>query len=183
MHLLRRAPILAVLLAAACSTAPHRRALPPGQLRRAEVAHKKACFVAGTPVTLPDGTTRPIEKLQVGDRILSYDAAEGATAEGIVSATLVHPDTSALLRINDELTTTPEHLFYVQGSWVAAGDLREGDLLQGIEIAGGKPVSRPVPVTALEPRPGDGVTTYNLEVTPHHVYFAGGLLVHNAKKR
>jgi hypothetical protein len=139
------------------------------------------CFVAGTLVRLVDGSEKPIEEIAVGDRVLSYDEAAGALAEGEVVERFVHADTPALVRINGTLTTTPEHRFYVEGDWVEARDLRIGDLLlpAGLSLDGPVPAAR-VRVDSLESLPG-GVITYNLEVTEHHVYFAGGVLVHNIK--
>lgn len=38
---------------------------------------EERCFLAGTPITLPDGTTKPISAICAGDTVLSY-AADGA---------------------------------------------------------------------------------------------------------
>lgn len=131
---------------------------------------------------LADGSARAIETLSVGDLVLSYDTASGELEAGRVTRTLVHPDTPGLLRVNGELVTTPEHAFFVGGGWRRADSLRPGDLLLGASLApgfGGRPTEA-VPVVSLESLDG-GVTTYNLEVEGWHVYFAGGVLVHNAK--
>src|SRR5262245_2400686 len=37
----------------------------------------KGCFLAGTPITMADGTTKPIEEIQVGDVVLAYDKVTG----------------------------------------------------------------------------------------------------------
>jgi len=130
-----------------------------------------SCFVAGTPVILADGSGKPIEAIAVGDQVLSYDEALGVFAAGTVERRFVHPDTEALLRVNGELVTTPNHPFFVNGQWILAEDLRVGDVLFCV---GGQPEL----VTELETLAGPA-TTYNLEVGQYHDYFAGGVLVHN----
>lgn len=134
-----------------------------------------ACFIAGTLVTLANGTTTPVERIQKGDLVRSWH--NGAFISAEIVETFVHPpeDAPALVRINGKLTATPEHLIYVYSArdWIAAGGLRIGDSV----IENGKPV----PVTRLQKIPG-GVPVYNLH-TDHesHNYFANGILVHNAK--
>ena len=137
-----------------------------------------SCFVAGTPVTMADGSLRAIEALRAGDRVLAYDPARGAAVPRRVLQTFVHPATPRLLRINGRITTTPEHLFFVEGRWVAAGALAPGDLLLRVSADPASPLREPV--VSLEPLPGD-VTTYNLEVEELHDYVADGVLVHNTK--
>jgi hypothetical protein len=130
-----------------------------------------SCFAAGTPVTLADGSEKPIEAIAVGDQVLSYDEALGVFAAGTVERTFVHDDTEVLLRVNGVLVTTPNHPFFVNGKWTLAGELRSGDVLLGVS-------GQVEQVTTLETLAGPA-TTYNLEVGPHHDYFAGGVLVHN----
>jgi hypothetical protein len=143
---------------------------------------KKTCFVAGTPVTMADGEAKPIETVHVGDRVLSFDEASGALVEGAVAAVFVHPDTPALVRINGALVTTPEHRFYVDGEWIQARDLVLGQRLRAAAGPSGAGLGDEVKIVQIEALPGGkGVTTYNFEVEAYHVYFAGGVLVHNAK--
>jgi len=130
---------------------------------------------------MADGSTKAIETVVVGDAVLSYDVDGRSPILGLVTAVLVHPHTPALLRINRKITTTPEHRFFAGGRWTRAGELRIGDTLFPQECALATCDERAgIAVEALELLPGD-VTTYNLEVSPHHTYFAGGVLVHNIK--
>ena len=139
------------------------------------------CFVAGTSVAMADGSTKAIETVVVGDAVLSYDVDGRSPIRGVVTAVLVHPETPALLRINGEITTTPPHRFFASGRWTRADELRIGDTLFPQECALATCDERAgIAVEALELLPGD-VTTYNLEISPHHTYFAGGVLVHNIK--
>jgi len=141
------------------------------------------CFTAGTPIAMADGSTKPVEEVVAGDVVLSYDASSGELVQGNVERLLVHASTPVLVRINGDLTTTPEHRFFVNGDWIRADHLRIGDRLLGAQLTvgvDGSPTSH-VKVARLEELPG-GVTTYNLEVAPYHDYFAGGVLVHNIKQ-
>ena len=140
-----------------------------------------SCFVAGTPISLADGSVIPIEDVTVDTEVLSYSPERGDFVAGRVTDLFVPPQTPRLLRINGVLTTTPEHRFYVGGQWLRAGELRVGDVLlgdgsPGIANASGAEQR----IVSLEELPG-GVTTYNFEVDEVHDYFAGGVLVHNIK--
>jgi hypothetical protein len=135
------------------------------------------CFVEGTPITLADGISKPIEEIIPGEQVLSFDVERKVHAVGIVKQLFVHEGTPALLRINDTLTTTPDHPFFVNESWIRAEEITIGDLLlRADHLEDGQPLFEPV--VQLELLPG-GVTTYNLEVSGDHDYFADGLLVHN----
>ena len=129
-----------------------------------------SCFAAGTPVTMADGSTRPIELIDVGDRVLGYDVETGATVAARVSHTFVHPGTTGSLLINGVLRTTPEHPFWVDGGWTPAAELVPGASLLAVSGASS--------VRSIESVSG-ALTTYNLEVDGVHNYFAGGVLVHN----
>ncbi|MCE7989390.1 MAG: hypothetical protein DYG89_50200 [Caldilinea sp. CFX5] len=98
----------------------------------------------------------PISEIQVGDLVLAYDEATGATGYYTVTAVMVHIDPTIVhLTIDGEtIETTPEHPFYVmdsappalsrvligregwlatgasQGRWVDAGDLHVGDVVR-----------------------------------------------------
>ncbi len=76
----------------------------------------------------------------------------------------------------DEIVTTPEHPFYVDGKgWTKAGQLRAGSILVLRE-------GRRVPVGKVWNEISESPTTvYNFEVADYHTYFVGegGVLVHN----
>jgi hypothetical protein len=141
------------------------------------------CFAAGTPVTLADGTTRPIEAIHEGDLVYAYDEPSGEIVAARVGRTFVHTDVhDRLIAINHQLMATGNHPFYVAGraETVAAADLRLGDELLVLDSMSGssEPVLRTMKVLALEQLP-PARTVYNLEVEGQHNYFAGGVLVHN----
>jgi hypothetical protein len=49
------------------------------------------CFIAGTMILMADGTEKPIEKVQAGDSIISYDVTTG-TMESQRIACVARPD-------------------------------------------------------------------------------------------
>jgi hypothetical protein len=131
------------------------------------------CFVAGTLVTMADGSLVRIEDVKAGDIVLSWHNGEMIPAE--VEKPLHHPkeDAPALIVLNGRLVGTPEHLIYTDGDWLPLGFLKVGDAIQ---IDG-----KPAKVETLQRKYGF-VPVYNLE-TKHesHNYIANGVLVHNAK--
>ena len=140
------------------------------------------CFVAGTPITMADGSQKPIERIAAGDHVLSFDLPRSRLTAGTVTRTFVHPESDNLVVVNGDLVATGNHPFYSAGVWVRADALSPGaPLLTAVD-------ADPTSVTRLEDRAAevyslaqrDGTaTTYNFEVAVHHAYFAGGILVHN----
>ena len=102
------------------------------------------CLPAGTLVNLADGTSVPIEEVQVGAKVLSYYAAlaPGET-EGLivrqVDAVLdqgVKECVELLFSDGRTLVCTPNHrIRTADGRWVAAGDLKVGtdEVAVGVE--------------------------------------------------
>lgn len=89
------------------------------------------CFVAGTLVTTEDGF-KPIEEIQVGDKVLSENEFTGEVAVKNVTETYVN-ETDELVHIHvngETISATPTHPFYVDKlGWTLAGSLRAGDVL------------------------------------------------------
>ncbi|HEX8794522.1 MAG TPA: polymorphic toxin-type HINT domain-containing protein, partial [Polyangiaceae bacterium] len=145
------------------------------------------CFLAGTQIVMADGSTRGIETIQPGDRVMTADpdgevgaaTSDGTVTEEFVSRTyrVVH------VEIDDgdgkpegELQATGKHPFWVQGTgWKDAVELVPGDVLLDAQ-------GRFVTVAHRWEESRD-VQTFNLSVQGSHTYFveAGGLtvLVHN----
>jgi hypothetical protein len=141
------------------------------------------CFVGGTPVALADGSTKPIEQMQVGDQVLAYDELTGKVVPARVADTFIHTDVhKSLVAINGWLLATANHPFYVKGRSepVRADELQLGDELLVLDDGPGKaePGLRSVKVASLEQLP-PAKTVYNIEVEGTHNFFAGGVLVHN----
>lgn len=136
-----------------------------------------SCFAAGTPVWTKSGQ-RPIEKLQIGDFVLSQDVNSGELCfQPIIGRTLRPP--SEILKLGYEgelLKTTLGHPLWVAGEgWQMAKEIEAGEVLHTV---GG-----PVAVSAIEP---DGEEqAYNLVVANTSSYFVGekGILVHDNTPR
>lgn len=143
-----------------------------------EVA-KEGCFVAGTPVTMADGSSKPIEQVKEGEEVLSRDEATGKTSTKRVEKTFRRTaDETLVLHFENGsiVEATTEHPFYVEGKgFVAAKALSVGTCI----------VTRAGPPAKLARviRRHQTVTVYNFEVADFHTYFVGtaggGCLVHN----
>ena len=131
------------------------------------------CFARGTLVRTVLGS-RPIEELQVGDRVITSEVATGALEVRPVVAVRHNPPSGTLkLDLGSEsVVTTPVHRFWKSGvGWVMARDLKPGDPVRAIGgvvrvVATGHDAVQPV---------------YNLEVADGRCYFVGerGVLVHD----
>lgn len=126
------------------------------------------CFLAGTLILTEDGEI-PIEKISVGDYVLSFNEKIQKEEYSLVSEKFVH-ETRGYFIINEKIKVTGEHPFYTARGLVEVEDLKAGDFMKSsegfeevekIEFADGK------------------VEVYNLEVAGNHNYFAEGVLVHN----
>ncbi|MDG4763440.1 polymorphic toxin-type HINT domain-containing protein [Solwaraspora sp. WMMD406] len=100
-------------------------------------------FVPGTLVLLADGSTKPIEQLDVGDLVLATDPETGETAVKMVVATITGDGTKDLVEITVDtdgnqgnaegvLVATDGHPFWVPelGEWRDADELVAGQWLQ-----------------------------------------------------
>ncbi|SFT04947.1 polymorphic toxin-type HINT domain-containing protein [Marininema halotolerans] len=89
------------------------------------------CFVAGTLIATIEGD-KPIEKIKVGDKVLSKDEKTGEVRYKKVKQLFRH-QTDAIYTVtvgNEKIQTTAEHPFWVKGKgWVSAKDLQRGDSL------------------------------------------------------
>ena len=135
------------------------------------------CFVAGTLVTTEDGF-KPIEEIEVGDKVLSENEQTGEVAVKEVTQTFVN-ETDELVHIGvngETISATPSHPFYVyKFGWTLAGSLRAGDVLV---LSNGELVTVEWVQHEILESP---IKVYNFEVEDFHTYFVGesGVLVHN----
>jgi hypothetical protein len=141
-----------------------------------------ACFAAGTPVVLADGSSRSIEAIAVGTRVLAFDDRTGTVVATTVSHRLEHAPEPVYRAVVDDvargLLVTPNHPFYSGGRWRAIGDLAvQSELFRFDARTHG---ASPRRLLAFEPT-GHSAPVYNLEVEDVHNYFADGVLVHNGK--
>ncbi len=146
-----------------------------------EVAPMGYCFVAGTLVHTASGL-KPIEEIEIGERVLSQPEFGGAVGYRRVVDTFSlgeHPVVEVAFRdaagALGTLRATGPHPFWVQGrGWTEAKDLVAGNRLQQGE--GGEAEVVSVSDT------GTREAVFNFAVDGFHTYYVGtsGIWVHNA---
>ena len=155
------------------------------KLKNKGICKRPSSFLPGTRVLLADGTSKPIERIRVGDLVWAADPVSGSSGprpvthliEGQGAKRLVALSTGFLGRFGSTVTATASHLFWETGTkaWRHAADLAPGALLRA---AGGRPVT----VTATARRT-EVTRVHNLTVAGRHTYHVvvGGtaVLVHN----
>jgi hypothetical protein len=129
------------------------------------------CFLAGTKITMADGTVKPIESIAAGDVILAYDEASGELKPDEVKAVHDPVEWSYYLVVNDRIRLTPTHPVLSDGKWIEIGKLEPGATLTGPD---GKAIVIESIKTVEQP-----VTVYNFSVNPYQTYVADGVIVHN----
>ncbi len=139
-------------------------------------------FPAGTLVALADGTRVPIELIEPGDRVTTYDTASGAWRSQLVLAQWSAVDlgsmATAVVAGGGTLTATDNHRFWVdsQGAWVDLADLQPGDLLLTPDGV--------TPVTAIDVGPPTATVVWELDVAVDDDFVVtqgtASALVHNA---
>ncbi|WP_189709042.1 polymorphic toxin-type HINT domain-containing protein [Streptomyces phaeofaciens] len=142
-------------------------------------------FLPGTKVLLASGKTKPIEKVQLGDKITATDPATGKTTLRVVVGTIVTEDDKHFVDLTiksksgkaEALVSTTTHPFWVDSekAWIEAGDLEPGMRLHTSD--GGS-----VTLTAIRSF-DERQRTHDLTVSDVHTYYvqAGNIpvLVHN----
>jgi RHS repeat-associated protein len=160
------------------------------------------CFIEGTLVLCEEGE-RPIESIEIGTRVWSYDFESNSWILGEVENTMRRDYQGGLVTIsvNDQsITSTDDHPYWVvsgdnlesrpapkhvafseplsmtRGRWVDAYDLRLGDRLL-LQNGGDSMISQ-------MHRDFDQVTVFNLSIAKYHTFAVGaeGVLVHNRKE-
>ncbi|MFC3998232.1 polymorphic toxin-type HINT domain-containing protein [Nocardiopsis sediminis] len=143
-------------------------------------------FVPGTPVLLADGSTLPIQDVDVGDEVLALDPLTGEEGPREVTDTITGAGEKTLVTIGidagdgttDKITATDQHPFWVSetAEWTDAIDLEPGTWLRSS-------TGTWVKVTAIGVDTAEDQRVHNLTVEDLHTYYAvvGGteVLSHN----
>lgn len=146
-------------------------------------------FVPGTKVLMADGSTKPIEKVKVGDKVVATDPRTGESAVETVTAEIKGQGLKHLVKVTIDLdggsgsktariTATAGHPFWVPelGEWIDATDLEPGEWLR-------TSAGTHVQIAAIQRWTAQDATVHNLTVSDLHTYYAlaGGtpVLVHN----
>ncbi|ELV7508284.1 Hint domain-containing protein [Aeromonas veronii] len=161
-------------------------------------AYAKSCFIAGTRITMADGSTRPIETLRVGERVLDQHGGSNR----ILAIERVILGKRRLYGINDlPPFFTAEHPLLTTRGWAAISpamtrtenpQLAVLPLFNGMQI-----ICRPAPAMvtgnlALQPqlelllveslcwiKAPPTTALFNLLLDGSHSYIANELIVHN----
>ncbi|WP_053042682.1 RHS repeat-associated core domain-containing protein [Streptomyces leeuwenhoekii] len=148
-------------------------------------------FVPGTKVLMADGSTKPIEKVEPGDKVVATDPKTGRTSVQTAAATIIGKGSKNLVRITLKIhdgstakartttvTATAGHPFWVPSlrEWIGAGELEPG---QWVQTSSGTWIQ----ISAVKAWTAKKATVHNLTVTDAHTYYvlAGDapVLVHN----
>ncbi len=143
-------------------------------------------FLPGTKVLLADGTTKPIEDVELGDAVVVTDPESGETTARDVVATIMTEDDKNFVDLTlkkdesgaaESLVSTTTHPFWSvsEGDWIEAGNLRAGMTLR-------TPDGDTVTLASAR-RFDERQRTHDLTVAGTHTYYvvagATPLLVHN----
>ena len=145
------------------------------------------CFLKGTMITMANKTTKPIEEIQVGDLVMSYDENTNTIVNNKVVERMFHlPEPHHIsygkyLIINNKIRVTTNHGMYVDtngriqddGMWVIAKKIIIGDYLLDNNL-------QKVRVNSIE-TVNEIVNTFNFEVENTHTYIAENVVVHNIR--
>ncbi|MFC4188119.1 MULTISPECIES: polymorphic toxin-type HINT domain-containing protein [Streptomyces] len=146
-------------------------------------------FAPGTKVVMADGSTKAIEDVKAGDKVLATDPETGKTTVQTVTAEIKGEGLKHLVKVTidtdgdqgDEtasVTATDGHPFWVEelGDWIDATDLKAGEWLR-------TSAGTYVQITAVERWTAASETVHNLTVRDTHTYYvlagATPVLVHN----
>ncbi|MGH9895887.1 MAG: polymorphic toxin-type HINT domain-containing protein, partial [bacterium] len=147
-------------------------------------------FIPGTLVLMADGSTKPIENLNLGDQVTATDPETGTTEHKTVTATITGTGIKHLVDFTVDLETAPGetgetgtltatdgHPFWVPDltEWIDAADLQPGQWLQ-------TSAGTWTQISAINHRT-QTTTVHNLTIADIHTYYvlAGNtpVLVHN----
>ncbi|MFD4034318.1 polymorphic toxin-type HINT domain-containing protein [Streptomyces sp. NPDC058637] len=146
-------------------------------------------FVPGTKVLMADGSTKQIEEVRNGDKVLATDPKTGKTDVETVTAEIKGEGSKRLVEVTldidgdqgsatETVTATHNHPFWVPeiGEWIDATDLKTG---QWLKTSAGTYIQ----VTAIERWTAQRAVVHNLTVSDLHTYYvlagATPVLVHN----
>jgi len=154
----------------------------------AVVSHNAPCFVAGTKISLPDGSFKNIEDVKTGDEVVTFNFSKGIKENRIVKG-LSQKSSSRIIKytFNDgtELLTTDDHpLYSPDENWVSNDPVfttnRYNFLTKQIEVGTGILKSDGTVATIVSIEKQEPATVYNLlSVEANHNFFANEFLVHN----
>ncbi|MEZ5094656.1 MAG: polymorphic toxin-type HINT domain-containing protein [Nocardioides sp.] len=135
-------------------------------------------FASATLVLMADGSKKPIDQIEVGDKVIATDPETGQRVTRKVTHVWVHDDTLTDLKLADgtTLTTTEDHLFWsvTDQTFERADQLAPGEVVLGDN-------GHEVTVVGFEIGTSRTALAYNLSIAGVHTYHVGpdAIVVHN----
>lgn len=140
------------------------------------------CFVAGTLVSMADGSLKPIELINVGDEVLAI----GGTTDIVDAIHELQSQTRMIWRINDKISCTESHAFLTTDGWKSNNPVASGWLYKDkISIKGQLSLQDCLitlngneSITSLKSST-ISCKVYNLTTHNTNTYIVEGYVVHN----
>jgi hypothetical protein len=169
------------------SRPPDRRALPPPPPVVYDSIRQTGCFIAGTQITMADGSTKSIEDVAIGDQVIGRDGAINTVQEYIRpllgDRTLVGFNGGLPFITNDHPVLTTD------GTWrsvnpsgtaskYAAANLNAEQLSVKDTIATSNGIGFEI-VSIEQHADSADLQVYNFSLDGNNTYIANGLVVHN----
>jgi len=86
------------------------------------------CLSGDTPINLSNGTSKPIEELKVGDKVLTYNEKTFEVESKLIKHTMNRSSEIIKIKIGNKLLKiTKNHKVFTDRGWVEAGELIKGD--------------------------------------------------------
>eukprot|EP01083_Nonionella_stella_P209189 758534_1 len=152
---------------------------------------KKGCFIEGTKISMPNGSSMNIEQIKTGDYVQNYNLKTQKVETHRVSSVLQYfVQELAIITLNDDRTIscTPSHPIYCvnKENWCCCQPLSNQNGMDTLCI-GDKVLSDALEVMTVSEIQSkhyndakDGCHVYTLHLDGIHNFFANGILVHNA---
>eukprot|EP01083_Nonionella_stella_P209188 758527_1 len=152
---------------------------------------KKGCFIEGTKISMPNGSSMNIEQIKTGDYVQNYNLKTQKVETHRVSSVLQYfVQELAIITLNDDRTIscTPSHPIYCvnKENWCCCQPLSNQNGMDTLCI-GDKVLSDALEVMTVSEIQSkhyndakDGCHVYTLHLDGIHNFFANGILVHNS---
>lgn len=141
----------------------------------ADLLYVDECFPAKTKIKMADGTTKNIEDIVKGDKVLSYDEKKDklVSKSVLVSKCTGKKEVYSFTTVSGKkFNCTAEHPVLTRSGWMAA---HEANSIATTETRGGEYFFESIIGCKLK----TSELVYNLEVKDTHTYIADGFIVHN----
>lgn len=154
------------------------------------ITHNAPCFVAGTLITLADGSLKKIEEIEAGDIVSTFDLKAGVVVHNVVNAVFsktVSHTVEYRLSNGEAVRCTVDHPIYIESKGWCSFDstlsnqaysleqaVKQVELGDIVKLYNGETEIIGINVLSEE------VKVYNLQdIEGNHNFFANNILVHN----